>query len=201
MLGNDVIDLGDPETRPGARHPRFDARVFTRAERAALAAAADPARLRWSLWAAKEAAYKCLKKLAPGTCFSPVRFEVRLESSRTGSVDFGGRRLRVALFAEGDALHAVATDAGDPERAVLRAVSALPAADGFACASEAVRALARDAAAAHLGCAPAELELSREGRVPRLRRRGAKHALDLSLSHHGRFLAVALETHPEPGAT
>ena len=36
MLGNDIIDLGDPETRPGARHPRFDARVFTREERAAL---------------------------------------------------------------------------------------------------------------------------------------------------------------------
>ena len=28
MVGNDVVDLGDPETRPGATHPRFDARVF-----------------------------------------------------------------------------------------------------------------------------------------------------------------------------
>jgi len=201
MLGNDVIDLGDPETRPGARHPRFDARVFTREERTALAAAANPNRLRWSLWAAKEAAYKCVKKLAPGTCFSPVRFAVRLETRRTGSVDFGGRRLRVALFAEGDALHAVATDAGDPELAVLRVVSALPATAGSGCASQAVRTLARDAAAAHLRCAPGELELWREGRVPRLRRRGAQQYLDLSLSHHGRYLAAALETHPGAGAT
>jgi len=200
MLGNDVIDLGDPETRPGARHPRFDARVFTREERAALAAAANPDRLRWSLWAAKEAAYKCTKKLAPETCFSPARFAVRLETSLTGSVDFGSRRLRVALFSEGDALHAVATDAGDPERVALRVVSELAAAEAPACASQAVRALARDAAAAILGCAPGELELTREGRVPRLRRRGAKHELDLSLSHHGRFLAAALGMHPEPGA-
>jgi len=208
MLGNDVIDLGDPETRPGACHPRFDARVFTPEERAALAAAADPNRLRWSLWAAKEAAYKCLKQLAPGTCFSPVRFGVRLAADQTGSVEFGGRRLRVALFSEGDALHAVATDAGDPERTVLRVVSAQPAAEASACASQAVRALARDAAAAILGCAPGEIELSREGRVPHLRRRGANRELDLSLSHHGRFLAAALamrsaaslETHPEPGA-
>ena len=201
MLGNDIIDLGDPETGPGVRHPRFDARVFTGEERTALAAAANPNRLRWSLWAAKEAAYKCLKKLAPETCFSPVRFAVHLDTDRTGSVDFGGRRLRVALFSEGDALHAVATDAGDPERSVLRVVSALPAAEAPACASQAVRALARDAAAAHLGCAPGELELWREGRLPRLRRRGAPHGIDLSLSHHGRFLAAALGMHPEPGVT
>jgi phosphopantetheinyl transferase (holo-ACP synthase) len=201
MLGNDVIDLGDPETRPGARHPRFDARVFTREERAALALAADPERLRWSLWAAKEAAYKCLKKLAPGTCFSPVRFAVRLSVEGTGSVDFGGRRLRVAILSQGDALHAVATGGADPERTVLRVLSELPVTADSAGASEAVRALARDAAASQLGCAPGELELSREGRVPRLRRHGAKHALELSLSHHGRFLAAALEIHPGPGPT
>jgi phosphopantetheinyl transferase (holo-ACP synthase) len=200
MLGNDIVDLGDPETREGARHPRFDARVFTRAERAALATAADPERLRWSLWAAKEAAYKCLKKLAPATCFSPVRLAVRLAAEGSGSVEFDGRRLRVMVFSEGDALHAVATDDVDPERAVLRVVSELPAAEGPARVSAAVRALARDAAVARLGCAPGEIELWQEGRVPRLRRRGAKHELDLSLSHHGRFLAAALEIHPMPDA-
>jgi len=201
MLGNDIIDLGDPETQPGVRHPRFDARVFTREERAALAAADDSERMRWSLWAAKEAAYKCLKKLEPGTCFSPARFAVRLEGNQTGSVEFGGRRLRVALFTEGDALHAVATDAADPELAVLRVVSTLPASAAPAFASDAVRRLARHAAAEHLGCAPDQLELWREGRVPRLRQRGAKRSLDLSLSHHGRFLAAALETGCGTGAT
>ena len=201
MLGNDIVDLGDPETQPGARHPRFDARVFTREERAALAGAADPERLRWSLWSAKEAAYKCVKKLASATCFSPVRFAVRLETDRTGSVTFAGRRLRVAIFSEEDALHAVATDAADPESAVLRAVSTLSASQAPGSASSAVRELARDAAAAHLGCAPGELAISREGRVPRLRRRGADPGLDLSLAHHGRFLAAAFETHTGAGAT
>ena len=54
MVGNDVVDLGDAETRGGPSHPRFDARVFAPAELAALAASAAPNRLRWSLWAAKE---------------------------------------------------------------------------------------------------------------------------------------------------
>jgi hypothetical protein len=201
MLGNDVIDLGDPETRPGAHHPRFDARVFTPDERAALASAAHPERLRWRLWALKEAAYKCLKKLAPETCFSPRRFAVRLAGDRPFAVDHAGRRLRVALWEEGDALHAIATDGADPERDVLRALRALPAAAEPAHASAAVRALARDAAAAHLGCAPDELRFASAGRAPLLSRGAAPLLLDLSLSHHGRFLAAAVETGRGSAAT
>ena len=35
MVGSDIVDLADPETRPGAAHPRFDARVFDEDERRA----------------------------------------------------------------------------------------------------------------------------------------------------------------------
>jgi phosphopantetheinyl transferase (holo-ACP synthase) len=195
MLGNDVVDLSDPETL-GPRHARFDARVFTCEERAALAAAPDPERLRWSLWAAKEAAYKCLKKLAPETCFSPARFAVRLDTETRGTVDAGGRRLRVALFREGDALHAVASDEGDPGAALC----ALAQRTGAEDPSQAVRALARQAAAAELGCHPEQLSIVREGRRPRLRRIGGLPELDLSLSHHGRFVAAALERARGAGA-
>ena len=65
MIGNDVVDLGDAEVQPGATHPRFDARVFAREEREALRASGAPNRLRWILWAAKEAAYKAARKLDP----------------------------------------------------------------------------------------------------------------------------------------
>ena len=201
MLGNDVIDLGDPEARPGALHPRFDARVFTPDERAALACAAHPERLRWRLWAMKEAAYKCLKKLEPATCFSPRHIRVRLEGERAESVHCAGRRLRVALWEEGDALHAIATDGADPEHDVLRALTALPAAAEPAHASAAVRTLARTAAAAHLRCAPGDLAFIHEGRAPRLQRCGLPVDLDLSLAHHGRFLAAALETGAGGNAT
>ena len=188
MLGNDVVDLSDPETL-GPRHARFDARVFTCEERAALAAAPDPERLRWSLWAANEAAYKFLKKLAPETCFSPARFAVRLGTETSGTVEAGGRRLRVALFREGDALHAVASDQADP----AAALRALAQRTGQEDASQAVRALACEAAAAELGCHSEELSILREGRRPRLHRPGGLLELDLSLAHHGRFLAAALE--------
>jgi len=194
MLGNDVIDLADPETR--ARHPRFDARVFTAEERAGLARAADPERLRWRLWAAKEAAYKCLKKLAPATVFSPRRFAVRFESGSTGTVEHANLRLRLALFESGDALVAVASDGGDPARVSRRVLGALPGDAAPEQASRLVRALAREAAAEQLGCAASELGFAKRGRAPSLERAGAPVGLDLSLAHHGRFVAAALETAP-----
>ncbi len=201
MLGNDVVDLGEPETRAVALHPRFDARVFAPHELAALARTAHPERLRWKLWALKEAAYKCLKKLEPGTCFSPRRFTVQLDGERARGVRHADRQLRVALWEEGDALHAIATDGADPERDVQRALRRLPAAAEPALASAAARALARDAAAAQVDCAPAELWFSRAGRAPRLHLGDAPLRLDVSLSHHGRFVAAALEMAPGGAAT
>jgi hypothetical protein len=56
----------------------------------------------------------------------------------------------------------------------------------------AVRTLARDAAAARVGCAPHELVFTRAGRAPRLTLHGAPLRLAVSLAHHGRFVAAAL---------
>ncbi len=76
MLGNDVVDLCDRDSHPTTLHPRFDERVFTDGERAALAASDSIGRERWRIWAAKEAAYKAARKLDARICFSPRRFVV-----------------------------------------------------------------------------------------------------------------------------
>ena len=76
LVGNDVVDLRDPESRPEAIHNRFDARVFTSDERKALSASAAAHELRWTLWAAKESAYKVAKKLDPTVRFLPRDFVV-----------------------------------------------------------------------------------------------------------------------------
>ncbi len=65
-IGNDVVDLSDPETRQQGLHPRFDERVFDPRERALLGDSDSPHVLRWAFWAAKESAYKALKRLDPG---------------------------------------------------------------------------------------------------------------------------------------
>src|SRR5512140_1470404 len=79
-VGNDVVDLADPEARLDGLHPRFATRVFTAAERALLEACADRRSLHWALWAAKESAYKTLKQLEPSLAFSPRRLEVALDA-------------------------------------------------------------------------------------------------------------------------
>ena len=63
MIGNDVVDLEDPETRPETFRPRFDERVFDPVERRAIAHDPRPHARRWAHWAAKEAAYKLARQL------------------------------------------------------------------------------------------------------------------------------------------
>jgi len=55
----------------------------------------------------------------------------------------------------------------------------------------AARRFAVDSIAAYLGIAARDLELVKDGRLPRLRLHGKAAGLDVSLSHHGRFVAFA----------
>ena len=91
MIGNDVVDLRDPETRPGAQHARFDARVFAASERLALERSRDAGRLRWILWAAKESAFKAARRCDPATVFAPSHFVVELGEGLRGRVRHAGR--------------------------------------------------------------------------------------------------------------
>ncbi len=188
MVGNDVVDLRDLEARARGLHPRFDARVFARSEGEALRASEDPQRLRWRLWAAKEAAYKLLKKCDPKLAFSPARFVVALDGSLRGEVVHAKRTLCVSLRTEADALHAVATN---DAHCAARVVSAVGIASEPLDPSTAVRALAVRTLAERLGLPSAAFRLGRRSRIPTLEVAGLAAPLDLSLSHHGRFVAFA----------
>jgi phosphopantetheinyl transferase (holo-ACP synthase) len=194
MVGDDVVDLGDPEAREGSQHPRFDGRVFAPAERAALAASAEPGRLRWMLWAAKEAAYKLARKRDPGTVFSPSRFLVSLDARLRGRVAWAGGAARVELRQIGDAAHATARDGRAARGGLARGVARLGA-DGDP--SRAARELARRSVARRLGLDPRALRVVRRGRIPGLVLPGGE-ALDLSLSHHGGFVSFACELEAAP---
>jgi hypothetical protein len=203
MIGNDIVDLRDPEVQPGASHPRFDRRVFSSEERGALRASGARERLRWILWAAKEAAYKVARKRDASCVFSPVRFVVHLDASLAGSVEHDGECYPVRVVEEEELVHAVATDgcAGDPEPELLCRVARLPSPE--ADASALVREIARRELAPRLGSTPEALQVVRRGRVPVLCLDGQPAGLDLSLSHHGRFVAYACQVPPpeQAGAT
>jgi phosphopantetheinyl transferase (holo-ACP synthase) len=204
MVGNDVVDLGDPEARSGATHPRFDTRVFAPSELRALGASGVPNRLRWMLWAAKEAAYKVARKLDRRTVFSPPRFVVRLGATGAGEVRHAGGVLAVRVEAGPDRVHAVAFS-GPIGRAALRAggrvgglhagVIAVP--PGVASSpGAAVRRAAVQGVAELVGADPSELEIVKRGRIPTVCRGAERLRVDLSLSHHGRYAAWACEIPP-----
>jgi phosphopantetheinyl transferase (holo-ACP synthase) len=193
MVGNDVVDMGDREILEGPAHPRFDLRVFAPEERAAMRASGQQGRIRWLLWSAKEAAYKLARKLDPGVVFSPSRFVVELEASGDGTVVHEGRRFAVRSAEAGKALHTLALDAEAPSGRLLWAVQVRRRG---ADPSRAARALATRVLAEELGIAPDAIHFERRGRVPSARAEGLAGPLDLSLSHHGRFVAFACDVGP-----
>ena len=201
MVGNDVVDLRDRESDPVTLGARFDQRVFCDAERLQLAASPEPERERWRLWAAKEAAYKLARKLEPATVFSPSRFVVewtgrRDPRERTGVVHHAGRDLDLRLREEADYVHAVTRPSCAGTKLPLTGLRRLTKSeleqDGVSTPSIAARRLCIEVLSAELGLEARELEVRRHGRVPHLYWRG--HPLpgaDLSLSHHGSYVAFA----------
>jgi phosphopantetheinyl transferase (holo-ACP synthase) len=184
MLGDDVVDLLDPEARAGAQHARFDERVFGEDELRLLERSADPVRTRWTLWAAKEAALKCARRRDPGIGFAPRRFRVELAS---GWVRSGVERLRLHVVTSGGALHVIAARSG--ARIAARLARLAPGEDP----GRAARALAVSLVATEIGAAQAELAIERGAdRIPRVLRGGRILPLAVSLSHHGRFAACAV---------
>ena len=219
LVGNDVVDTGHPRCRGKHGDARFLRRVFDRAESAAIAADPCPSRALWLRWAAKEAAYKVVSKAVPAPPpFTHAEFIVEATAQETGTVSFGGESVpfrRVGqhgdppellhVLALDPALSWPAADAGLLAWDWAETGSTPP--DGRFTARERAAihspasALVRLAARAHLArllnvdegrleivCAPGA-----PGRAPPLALLDGQAApADVSLSHHGRWVAWSI---------
>jgi phosphopantetheinyl transferase (holo-ACP synthase) len=200
MLGNDIVDLADPETSCGGQHPRFDRRVFTMYERAALSRSPDPTRARWILWAVKESAFKGLRRAQPETVFSPARFAVALDSQLQGSVTYRDKRYRATVEMDRDCVHAIVSDDRAPDSMLWEsrriADSTIANATPSTVASQQVRALALVRIADRIGIDRSDLSIECVGRIPHLIHRGERTMATLSLSHHGSYVGFACRLAP-----
>ena len=215
MIGNDVVDLRDPDADPTSFRPRFDTRVFGASERAAIDRDPRPGLRRWAHWAAKEAAYKALRRVDRDFVFAPSRLVARFASMTEatpiaqaseagkaqrfvrrgellslGPESEGGSR-RIALRCEEwrDGVHVVAWLPSVDPRALLHGITRLATPEDDA--SAAARALALDHIAARIGCRVGRLAVGRRGRIPTLEIDGEATASPLSLSHHGCYVGFA----------
>ena len=186
-VGNDVVDLGDPQIAEHHLRPRFVARVCSEEERGRV----RDARSLWSLFASKEAAYKVLMKLGfePGFGHREIVVAEDLRSVRWRDVS-----LHLRVEATDDRVHAVAWEGeAEPswgaEQTGDRDLSA--AARALLCA-----ALAREGRVSMLTRTVSVVRDPRQGSwdgfgPPRVVSRGEPLDVDVSLSHDGRFAAYA----------
>lgn len=220
-VGNDVVDLCDSDSDATTHPRRFDERVFSPAERTMIRESAESAesggsggttRLRWRLWAAKEAAFKAARKLDAATVFSPRRFEVEFSGAHAGRVTHrrkGGavECFELAWWHDDDAVHAVAKHEGTspPEASaqLIHSFRRLEPKEAAECESgstgcgpswgpsRAVRIFAREQLSRALDVPVKALDIRSHGRVPTLWRDSRLARADLSLSHHGEWIAFA----------
>ena len=223
-VGIDVVDLADPRCRGKATDRRFVGRILHASEAAAIASDPDPDRALWRLWAAKEAAFKVVSK-AEGTPPPFVHADFRVDGDR---VRWREREVPVRLEQRGEAVVAVAWEAGSEPSGVrwdvaeAGAVDPDPALDLAALVrrhlheaerppvhsrpSALVRLAARGALAEALGVTEGRLAVvcpgGPAGRVPPVAHLdGERCPADVSLSHHGRFLAWAVRVAGRAGGT
>ena len=202
MIGNDIVDLCDPDADFATFSARFDQRVFAPSERSRIAMSEDPEICRWRMWSAKEAAYKAARKADPTVIFSPKRFEVRfLETDSPGAeIRLGSTnpsRIEVQFFSEGSSVHAVALSPGWKHARVVHGCERISTHSLGTASSSGSGSAARRLALARLARALEfrrdQLEIRREDRIPVLFENGRRVAGNLSLSHHGEWVAFAFE--------
>ena len=165
---------------------RFVARVCSDSEKALLAGAAEPKVLLWSLFAAKEAAFKAISKEGP-LVFAHRRFVV---SADLRSVTYDTYVLWLRVDVDGPCIHAVAWT--DDEMPIFGVEKIAPGVD----ASAAARALLlKRLGVSGLTVERAPLPGSWNGfGPPKLFRDGVEVNLDISLSHDGRFVGFAADS-------
>ncbi len=195
LVGNDVVDLTLPETRGKAADARFVRRVCAEAERDLLAGSDDPDRALWMLWTAKETGYKVAKKRWPGIAFSPVRFRVSglalADEGGHGRVRYDALEVGVCWRVCPESVHCVGAWPRDATGIDAEVALSL----GEASASHAARGLAGELLARR-GVTGVRVERERLRRgwgPPRVWQGGRPlEGCDLSLSHHGRWVAAAV---------
>jgi len=189
MVGNDVVDLSDPESSRDACHSRFDRRVFLPEEFEALSIEYTDVQRRWILWSAKEAAYKAARRKCSGVGFSPSRFVVDLDRSLCGSVRFGSFRWPVRVRIGAECGHAVVSEE-ETFAGILSGARRLTTTE-LRDPSQAVRRFAIASVAAELGVAASDLRIEKTKRIPQLIVAGEAGPVALSLSHHGEYVGFA----------
>ncbi len=191
-IGNDIVDLLAPEP---VLHPRYIERVFTANEQAFVR---EKRANLWLTWAAKEAAYKAVKRWKPNAYFSPRTFEF---DAVENVVVYEGVRLPCFQMCSGQYVAVQCLSCRLECRPAYHWVSEISEYNPDLLLhnpSAAVRSFAARCIGEKLNISPTQISFSAiclaEPRIPCLLvcRVPSRHFV--SFSHHGRFVACSFMT-------
>lgn len=199
-VGNDVVDLKEEANRGKSRDSRFLKKIFTDAEIEYIKCAHNPDRELWSIWVCKETAYKVIKKTSPDAAFTPRRWQTILKKNQsaysegdviipnTGSV-------YVRLFFTPEYVHCVGVNHFTGIGKLIWKVESLPQERGTN-PSVFLRGRLEKKLAQNLSLHAHQIKIERikmcgELQPPCVYIDNKKTAIDVSMSHDGRFVAYA----------
>ncbi len=178
-------------------------RVFTPDERERISGAKCPDAMLWSLWAAKETAYKIVRKISPDVSSVPVVYGVtygeEAEQALSGAVNTPCGRVAVRSFINLEYVHCIGVS-GSPNdiNDVIWGVEENGETEESTAVDESLcaRQTAGRRLVAYLHAAPGEIDIRRPESStglgpPLVYCRGIHTEIDISLSHDGRFVAYA----------
>jgi len=197
LIGNDIIDLHFFET-PLYRHVRYISRVCSEREIRALKYSQDATRDLAIIWAAKEATFKLFSKQLAIGHFIPREFSTNFSGFNSQAnalnleVSFAEAKARAQINVHSRWVHALAKSKANvildwevKEVSTLDALGLTPIEE-----SKVARQLASELASDHGWHG---LSIDSNGRIPSFGPTPySDPAADVSLSHHGRFVAAAI---------
>ena len=208
MIGNDIVDLADPQAKGKSRDTRFINRVFTLDEQQKILDSDEPDIFLWSLWAGKETGYKAISKTHPVVSSSPRHYEIKLSDSslpEAGTVYTPCGPVPVRFFITGEYIHCIGATIDEDVDTIVRDVQEIPQPQFLPdYQSDFVREMARKKISRYLKEDPENIEIIRpKGHrglgPPVVCAGGERTSIDISMSHAGRFAACAVSgCHGEP---
>jgi phosphopantetheine--protein transferase-like protein len=194
-IGNDVVDLTDPLNKGKSLDQRFISRVFTPGERRSILASVKADTTLWSLWAAKESAYKAVMKSWTGIHSIPRRYEVDLcvndkEVPAEGIVKTPAGIVHIRVYSCSDYVHCLASTG--PESQLEAVISAIYWSEEVM-VDESIQSRKNGATllSQYLGMPRDAIRIVKNFAVPEVLILGLPARMDISLSHDGHYTACA----------
>jgi len=201
LIGNDIVDLTDPQAKGKNRDIRFIERVFTPDEQRKIQKSDEPDIVLWSLWAGKETGYKAMSKTHPAVSSSPGSYAVQLSDTplpESGTVETPCGPVSVRFRVTGEYIHCIGATTDEGLNSIVWDVQTMLRPEiSPKYQSDFVRNMARGKISRCLKEDPETIKIIRpqghHGLGPPVVYAGEKRtAIDISMSHDGRFAACAV---------